>query len=210
MYDYTWLYIIISSLVSGLVGGLIGKNKGMGGLGFVLGAFLGFIGWIIVALLKGEERNVGVSSPAPPPMPTYTSPPASRTSVATRLSPVPSRSISDPSTREKTRLYSQERGVPAAGWLYGLSGSSRGRQFKLSQGDNEIGRSSSCSISLNDSELSRRHCLIRISEGRSILYDLASANGTYLNGELMLEPSVLYDGDEILIGETKLQYKQAG
>jgi hypothetical protein len=160
--------------------------------------------------MTGEVRNVGVSSPAPSSRPTYSSPPASKTSIPTLLSPSPSRSISDPSTREKTRLYSQERGVSAAGWLYGLSGSSRGRQFKLSHGDNEIGRSSSCSISLNDSELSRRHCLIRISEGRSILYDLASANGTFLNGTLMLEPSVLYDGDEILIGETKMQYKQAG
>jgi hypothetical protein len=45
-------------IVGPLVGYLIGKNKGLGGLGAVLGFFLGIIGWIIVAVMK--PRNIEV------------------------------------------------------------------------------------------------------------------------------------------------------
>ena len=41
-------------LVGGGVGYLIGNSKGLGGVGFALGAFLGLIGWIIVALIPGQ------------------------------------------------------------------------------------------------------------------------------------------------------------
>jgi hypothetical protein len=50
--------IIIGLVIGALVGWLIGKNKGLGGLGLVLGGLLGVIGWIIVAVMKGN-RDAG-------------------------------------------------------------------------------------------------------------------------------------------------------
>jgi hypothetical protein len=41
----------------GLIGWLIGRTKGRGGLGLVLGAILGVIGWLIVALLPRTAAN---------------------------------------------------------------------------------------------------------------------------------------------------------
>jgi hypothetical protein len=49
--------IIFGLVIGALVGWLIGKNKGLGGLGLVLGGVLGVIGWIIVAVMKGTPQN---------------------------------------------------------------------------------------------------------------------------------------------------------
>ena len=46
--------IILGLVIGALVGWLIGKNKGLGGMGIVLGGLLGVIGWIIVAVMKGN------------------------------------------------------------------------------------------------------------------------------------------------------------
>jgi hypothetical protein len=48
------MVIIPALIIGGLVGWLIGKGKGLGGLGLVLGGLLGVIGWIIVAVMKGN------------------------------------------------------------------------------------------------------------------------------------------------------------
>ncbi len=53
---------LIGLIVGPLVGYLIGKPKNLGGLGAVLGFFLGFIGWIIVAVMKPKP-----SFDQPPP-----------------------------------------------------------------------------------------------------------------------------------------------
>ena len=44
--------VIVLLLVSGGIGAAIGSSKGHAGVGFVLGLLLGFIGWIIVAVMS--------------------------------------------------------------------------------------------------------------------------------------------------------------
>ena len=49
--------VIFAMIVGGAIGALIGKNRKIGaGLSFVLGMFLGIIGWIISAC--SERTNV--------------------------------------------------------------------------------------------------------------------------------------------------------
>jgi pSer/pThr/pTyr-binding forkhead associated (FHA) protein len=51
--------------------------------------------------------------------------------------------------------------------------------------DNEpfyIGRGHDCQIVLPERQVSRQHVMIRQENGRYILHDLDSKNGTYLNG----------------------------
>jgi hypothetical protein len=46
--------LLIGLPIAALVGGLLGKPKGRAGEGVVLGALLGPIGWLIIALGKSE------------------------------------------------------------------------------------------------------------------------------------------------------------
>lgn len=86
------------------------------------------------------------------------------------------------------------------------SGSEKGRLFKVTSMGMRLGRSSSNDIHVPDEELSRNHCLFELSSSGTLrLTDLASANGTYLNGELIgTDTKELKEGDEILVGNTLL------
>lgn len=62
------------------------------------------------------------------------------------------------------------------------AGPQRGRRFAVSSQGLRLGRSSSCEISLADPALSRNHCLFERRDGALWVTDLASANGTLVNG----------------------------
>lgn len=49
------VYTIPGMLISGAIGALIGSTKNRTGLGFVLGALLGCIGWIIIAVMRRDS-----------------------------------------------------------------------------------------------------------------------------------------------------------
>jgi hypothetical protein len=74
-------FLIVFAVISGLIGMAIGGSKGKAGAGFVLGLFLGFIGWIIAAVLQPTPEVVArrqaavnasmarMSPPSPQPAP---------------------------------------------------------------------------------------------------------------------------------------------
>ena len=81
-----------------------------------------------------------------------------------------------------------------------LSGGSSGRLLPLTTGSTLIGRGSTCDLPLDDDGVSRRHAKIAITEGGEVkLIDLASTNGTYLNGE-KVELTSIREGDRIQVG----------
>lgn len=84
------------------------------------------------------------------------------------------------------------------------SGGLSGKRFEVKPGGLRLGRSSSNDIHVPDEELSRNHCLFEIVGDYGIrVTDLASANGTYLNGSLLgNEPTELKEGDVIEVGKT--------
>jgi pSer/pThr/pTyr-binding forkhead associated (FHA) protein len=67
-----------------------------------------------------------------------------------------------------------------------------------------IGRGA-CDVRVEDLRVSREHCSIKLREGVPVLTDLASVNGTFLNGHPVQEHA-LADGDEIRIGSTVLRF----
>lgn len=76
--------------------------------------------------------------------------------------------------------------------------------------DCTIGRSTVNSIVLRDHLISREHALIRCAaSGVCELTDLASSNGTRLNGAFVTAPVQLTDGDVIDVGQHKLSFAQA-
>jgi CO/xanthine dehydrogenase Mo-binding subunit len=67
-----------------------------------------------------------------------------------------------------------------------------------------IGRSSACQIVLGDDTVSRRHAELRFEDGRWLLRDLGSSNGTYVNGRYVTEAEVR-PGDVIHLGGCRLR-----
>jgi pSer/pThr/pTyr-binding forkhead associated (FHA) protein len=74
-----------------------------------------------------------------------------------------------------------------------------------------IGRNSEGAGRLaDDPEISRHHAEIaRVPTGEFTIMDLASTNGTYVNGARLTDATVLRSGDEIEVGGTKLMVRSA-
>ena len=87
------------------------------------------------------------------------------------------------------------------------NGALAGKRFSVPQGGLRLGRSSSNDIHIPDEELSRNHCLFEaVGEDGIRLTDLASANGTTLNGRPLGDaPANLKPGDVIVVGTTVLR-----
>ena len=81
-----------------------------------------------------------------------------------------------------------------------ISGPLKGSEFPLNSGEFVIGREPSNAIWLEHSSVSRRHCLIRVAEGRCAILDLDSRNGTFVN-RVPVKERDLANGDEVRIGE---------
>jgi hypothetical protein len=69
-----------------------------------------------------------------------------------------------------------------------------------------IGRSDENSLQIADRFISSRHLLICLRDGRRILVDRGSTNGTFVNGSRIEEEIELSDGDRIAVGNTVLEY----
>jgi len=68
-----------------------------------------------------------------------------------------------------------------------------------------IGRDEECQVRLASSDVSRHHCLLRLTPEGVVARDLDSRNGTYLNETLMEEETLLKAGDVLRIGPIVLQ-----
>ena len=87
------------------------------------------------------------------------------------------------------------------------NGELAGQTFAVGDGGLRLGRSSSNDIHLQDGELSRNHCLFEpVGEDGIRVTDLASANGTIVNGQMLAsDPSDLKVGDVIEVGATVIK-----
>ncbi len=62
-------------------------------------------------------------------------------------------------------------------------------------------------LNLQDQAITRHHVRFQKQGTDYILSDLSSANSTILNGEPLKEPTLLNDGDVIVVGETTLLFR---
>ncbi len=86
-----------------------------------------------------------------------------------------------------------------------LSGENAGTAYPL-RGILSIGRADTNTIPLKDGKCSRQHSQIQQKGNEFIIVDLNSSNGTFVNGE-RIEEHVLANGDEILVGDTLIQFQ---
>ncbi len=81
-----------------------------------------------------------------------------------------------------------------------------GTEFELS-GEMSIGRSDDCDITVNDSRVSRKHARIAVENGKVVLEDLGSANGTYINGQRLEGQQELSSGDGIAFDNAQFTFQ---
>jgi len=93
--------------------------------------------------------------------------------------------------------------------LEAVSGPLKGKVFSLGEEEFSIGRDPSNQISLLDSLVSRRHCVIRKEDGQFRLVDLDSRNSTFVSG-VPIRDRVLLQGDQIRIGNSVLLFQIPG
>jgi len=98
-------------------------------------------------------------------------------------------------------------------------GDAPGIEFPLSGSDATIGRWDADNGIFPDVDLdqydgeakvSRRHARIKLVDGKYVVEDLGSTNGTYINrGRRLLpgSPQAIEDNDEVIVGKTFLRFK---
>ncbi|HUI08535.1 MAG TPA: DUF4388 domain-containing protein [Verrucomicrobiae bacterium] len=91
-----------------------------------------------------------------------------------------------------------------------VAGKDQGREFPLPPDLNiVIGRVSDVDLLLLDEKVSRKHARIFTHDGKIVIEDLASKNGTFVNGA-RIRNAELKESDEIVIGTSKIRLNSHG
>src|SRR3984885_9960686 len=75
------------------------------------------------------------------------------------------------------------------------------RRMVFNKPEVTIGRVQGNDIVLPKGNVSKRHARIVLKDGKFIIVDLKSTNGTYVNGRKITSPLVVKAGDKIYIGD---------
>lgn len=122
------------------------------------------------------------------------------------ISPLPSFARAD-ATSGDLKLPPPDEGLKLPGdavfVLAVTSGPATGEVFRLSKPRMVVGRKGA-DIPLNDTEISRHHCLLEVRDKYINLKDLNSTNGTFYDEE-RVRAAMLQDGSEFRIGESVIR-----
>src|SRR5215213_6066898 len=83
------------------------------------------------------------------------------------------------------------------------------RRIVFNKPEVTIGRVQGNDIVLPKGNVSKRHARIVLKDGKFIIVDLKSTNGTYVNGRKITSPLVIKDSDKIYIGDFILNVEEA-
>jgi pSer/pThr/pTyr-binding forkhead associated (FHA) protein len=92
--------------------------------------------------------------------------------------------------------------------LVAVQGPYSGQSFPLSHAPATIGRAQERDIPLPaDTSISRSHARITYADGRHLIADDGSSNGTFVNGGRITDPRPLSSGDTIQLADTAFRYE---
>ena len=86
-----------------------------------------------------------------------------------------------------------------------IGGKHEGREIKISVPEFIIGRGEGAHLRPGSDMVSRKHCAIKVADGKVTVEDMGSRNGSFVNGQKIAQPHVAKTGDKIKIG--KLQFE---
>jgi hypothetical protein len=82
-----------------------------------------------------------------------------------------------------------------------------GARVNLGGTPTTVGRLPSCTVTVEDSNVSRNHAEVRAGRGAFVVVDLGSTNGTMVNGVRINGEHRLADGDIISFGSTHVRFE---
>jgi hypothetical protein len=146
--------------------------------------------------------------PAPPPSPPIA--PMAQTAVAGSLPLAPA---ATPNPLESDRRTIVVADAPQhstkgkiVGWLITYTRNPDGEDYRLYAGYNRIGANPVCDIVLEDETVSGSHAIIVYRDGRFLIKDDLSRNGTFVNAREISEAHPLQSYDQIRIGNTHITF----
>ena len=102
-----------------------------------------------------------------------------------------------------------ELGEPVVGWLVCVKGENIGKDFRLVEGKNSIGRDYRMNIVLDDKSVSREtHAIVSYDHVNNIFTALSGMSGSnyYLNGNPVYMPTPMNAYDILSVGKTDLLF----
>ncbi len=168
---------------------------------------------------SGTSTGVATPSgrPSPSPAPSYSSSPAASysPSPAAEKPPAPSRAPRVPNAADQGMTVDLSRTIAITpdgdtapidyGSVKFVSGSLAGQQFEIKPDGAFVGRDASMSqIVIPDPRISKRHLWIGVKEGRVVITDQGSRNGTFINDpkSARVTEATLEVGDTVILGES--------
>lgn len=115
----------------------------------------------------------------------------------------------------RTILVADEAGLQRSskgklvGWLVSYNRNPDGEDFRIYAGYNRIGANPVCDIVIEDETVSGSHAIIVYRDGRFLIKDDLSRNGTFVNGREISEAHPLQSYDAVRLGNTTLTFISA-
>ena len=158
---------------------------------------------------KMEAPSITVPSPppAPPPVLPVNTPPMAQTVIVD--TPVPT--FTQQAEADRRTIVVADTPQPSSkgkivGWLISYTNNPDGEDHRLYAGYNRIGANPVCDIVLPDETVSGSHAIIVYRDGRFLIKDDLSRNGTFVNGREISEAHPLQSYDQVRIGNTYLTF----
>src|SRR5690349_23814152 len=84
------------------------------------------------------------------------------------------------------------------------------RRETFDKSEINVGRVQGNDLMLPKGNVSKRHARLLFRDGRVIVTDLKSTNGTYVNGRKIAQATIVREGDKIYVGDFVLRIEMAG
>lgn len=95
------------------------------------------------------------------------------------------------------------------GWLVSYARNPDGEDYRVYSGYNRLGANPVCDIVLDDETVSGSHAIIVYREGRFLIKDDLSRNGTFVNGREISEAHPLQSYDQVRLGNSVMTFVAA-
>jgi pSer/pThr/pTyr-binding forkhead associated (FHA) protein len=86
------------------------------------------------------------------------------------------------------------------------------RFYRISLRSDEIvvGRAPPCELVVTDRAVARRHCRLEMVDGKVVVHDLMSTNGTFVDGKRVTGPTAVAIGSTIALGRVEIVVERVG